>query len=305
MSECWSRHFRVKTKVEKMKASLFRPHPAPSASRSRPLNSIASRCIPAYIALAARGGTVSAEALNCGTEGEKKSVDRFLSPAAATTSSSSTSTSQKRRLASGLLASALAVLSVVVVVVASPLMMFPGAAVSKDMLDEDPVSFFQLRGSVAKKYAIEELEESGASPSSSSPSSSSHSSPSSRVVKRKSGLTVAACVAEGRGPRGGELSAALASPSGAAAAPPPTACGRAEDASRANLPRACASACSAACSAAVERKNELLRSTTGFSLGESAARRLGRSCTRACAGECVRPSTSSARAYDFFVNFGR
>jgi len=148
VSECWSRHFRVKTKVEKMKASLFRPRPAPSASRSRPLNSIASRCVPAYIALAARGGTVSAEALNCGTEGEKKSVDRLLSPAAATTSSSSTSTSQKRRLASGLLASALAVLSVVVV--ASPLMMFPGAAVAKDMLDEDPVSFFQLRGSVAK-----------------------------------------------------------------------------------------------------------------------------------------------------------
>ena len=170
--------------------------------------------------------------------------------------------------------------------------MFPGAAVSKDMLDEDPVSFFQLRGSVAKKYAIEELEESGASPSSSSPSSSSHSSPSSRVVKRKSGLTVAACVAEGRGPRGGELSAALASPSGAAAAPPPTACGRAEDASRANLPRACASACSAACSAAVERKNELLRSTTGFSLGESAARRLegaARGRARASASGRARP----------------
>ena len=239
------------------------------------------------------------EARNCDREGETRSVNRlrFSPPTAAATSASAS-----QRLVAGLFASA----ALVVVSASSPVLLLPDPASAKEVLavDDDPISFFQLRGSVAKKYAIEEIEESDASPSSSSPSPLPSSS--SRVVKRKSGLTVAACVAEDRGPRGGELSAALASASGAAGVTAPSACGRAEDESRADpLPRACASACSSACSVAVERKDELLRRTTGFSLGESAARRLSRRCARACAGECVRPSTSSARALDFFVNFGR
>ena len=281
--------------------SLFccRPPAAAAAVSASSIRCVASQRLSTC---AACGKIASAKARNCDREGRKDGR-----------STAETTSTRGKRLASTLLASA-ALVVVLSVCPPPPMLLFqPFEASAKETIaDDDPISFFQLRGSVAKKYAIEEVEEKNEeTPSSSSsppsPPSSSPPSPSSssRVIKRKAGLTVAACVAEGRGPRGGELNAALASAAGAASAPTPTACGRAEDESRANLPRACASACAQACSAAVERKNELLRSTTGFSLGESAVRRLGRSCARACGGECIRPSTSSARAYDFFVNFGR
>jgi len=189
----------------------------------------------------------------------------------------------------------------------------PPALAAPSLESSDPVEAFLLRGRVAKKYTIDELEQ-----ATRGEEGGGQGAPSTRVTARRPGFTAAACVLAGADPGDGAVGAALAGVAGggpgqrplvgAPASPPPTlpggpapSCARAE--STAMRP-ACVPACKGACAAGVAARAAADKARTGFRMSLEEERRLTLKCARACVAECERPSTSG-RPYFFDVRFGR